>query len=352
MSSASSARKVAVITGTNSNLGINIAYRLLEEVPSDERLTIVVTSRSLPRANEVIAKIAEYNANVTKRESILDFDYLLIDFSNMVSVLNAYYELTKRYTEINYFYVNAAQGVYAGINWLQATKDVLINPLEAVTNPTYKIQRVGVKSKDGMGLVFQANVFGPYYLLHKIKPLLSNGKARVIWISSIMSDPKYLSFNDLQFLKSDSVYESSKRSIDLLHVATYENLRNQNITQYLVHPGIFTSFSFFEYLNVFSYYGMLFLFYFARLLGSPWHNIAGYKGANSVIFASLKANPEEGDTQKLKYGSATRMNGDEYIKATSISDPSGAADVLKYLNELTAEWDEKLKDQILETRKF
>ena len=67
MSSASLARKVAVITGTNSNLGINIAYRLLEEVPSDERLTIVVTSRSLPRANEVIAKIAEDNANVTKR---------------------------------------------------------------------------------------------------------------------------------------------------------------------------------------------------------------------------------------------------------------------------------------------
>lgn len=344
-------RIVAVITGTNSNLGLNIAYRLLESLPADKRLTIVVTSRSLPRVNEVIGKIAEYNVTRTKRKAVLDFDYLLVDFTNMVSVLNAYYELNKKYSAINYLYINAAQGVYSGIDWIHATKEVLSNPLEAVTNPTYKIQRVGVKSNDDLGLVFQANVFGPYYFIHKIKHLLSNGNARVIWVSSLMSAPKYLSFNDLQLLKTDASYEASKRLVDLLHLATYKDLKqNYNITQYLVHPGIFISYSFFQYLNFATYYGMLFLFYLARLIGSPWHNISGYTGANSVIYATVKAEPEGNAPQDLKYGSASYKNGQEYIQSTKVDLPTGTADVLSYIENLTEEWDEKLKDQIAETR--
>lgn len=69
--------------------------------------------------------------------------------------------------------MNAAQGIFDGIDWIGAVKEVFTNPLEAVTNPTYKIQLVGVKSKDDMGLIFQANVFGPYYFISKILPQLT-----------------------------------------------------------------------------------------------------------------------------------------------------------------------------------
>lgn len=342
---------VALITGTNSNLGVNIAYRLLEEIQKDQKLTIIVTSRSLPRANEVILKIKAYNDEKVHRTGVLEFDYLLVDFTNMVSILGAYYELLKKYAEINYLFINAAQGVYAGIDWFQATKDVLRNPLNAVTNPEYKIQRVGVKSPDGMGLVFQANVFGPYYLIHKIQPLLSKGKGRVIWISSLLSDPKYLSMEDLQLLKTDLSYEGSKRELDLLHLATYEDLRKQGIVQYVVHPGIFTSFLFFQFLNVFTYYGMLMLFYLARYLGSPWHVISGYTAANSAIFAAVSADPNGGDLQTIKYGSATSRSGKGYIKTTEL-DETGKNDVKGFFNKLVEEWDEKLKDQIMGERKF
>ncbi|EDO17716.1 hypothetical protein Kpol_1033p20 [Vanderwaltozyma polyspora DSM 70294] len=339
-------RKVAIVTGTNSNLGLNIVYRLLEREDPDTRLTIVVTSRTLPRVREVIDQIKKY-ADKLNRPGVVDYDYLLVDFTNMVSVLSAYNDL-KKYKAIHYFFVNAAQGVYDGIDWVGATKQSLTAPMEAVTNPNYRIQRVGVKSKDGMGLVFQANVFGPYYLIQKILPQLVAGHARIVWVSSLMSDPKYLSFNDLQMIKSDVTYEGSKRLVDLLHLASYKDLASKGIKQYLVHPGIFQSNSFNKFLNVFTYYGMLFMFYLARLLGSKWHNIVGYKAANAPVYVATMKDTNIKD-QQLKYGSATTWDAREYIETQEI-DSTGSNDVLKYMDNLKNEWDEKLKNQITNTR--
>lgn len=343
----------ALITGTSGNLGINIAKRLIKEVPADTRITIIVTSRTLANANQTIAQLNDYNIREVKRSAILDFDYSLVDFTDMVSILSAVYELSKSHDCIDYVYLNAAQGVYEGIDWLGATIECCSNPIKGVTYPTYKIQKVGVKSTDGLGLVFQANVFGPYYFIHKLieyKMFEKSTDARIIWISSVMSKPSYLSMNDLQLLESHESYEGSKRLVDLIHLATYESLLEKyNIKQYLTHPGILTSFSFFRFLNPFTYYGMLMLFYIARFLGSPWHNIYGWIAANSQIFVSLYANPEN-DKQNIKYGSACRWNGEEYVKITEL-DPTGKADVLLYFDTLVQEWDEKLKDQIVNTRK-
>lgn len=337
--------KVAVITGTNSNLGMNIAYRLLTEVPHETNLTLVVTSRTLPRVQEVITKIKEYAIhNLPQRTGQLEFDYLLVDFTDMVSVLSASYELNKKFKHIDYVFVNAAQGVYSGIDWILAFKCIAVNLLDAVTFPTYKIQRIGVKSGDDMGLVFQGNVFGPYYFTHKIQHLLEGG-GRIIWISSIMSEPKYLSHNDLQLIKSPEPYEGSKRLMDLLHIGSYKSLKkDHDIASYVVHPGIFTSFSFFQYLNVFTYYGMMLLFYVARFLGSQIHNISGYTAAHAPVAAALGEKE-----QSLKISSLSDCWGKELLGTNEI-DPTGAEDVAAYMNNLVAVWDEKLKDQIVDTR--
>lgn len=336
---------VAVITGTSSNLGFNIAVRLLEGLPDNKEITLVVTSRTLPKVKEVISDIKKYIVEkIPTKVNKVEFDYLLVDFTDMVSILSAYYELNKRYKHIDYLFINAAQGVYGGIDWTGAVLEVLQSPIEAVTNPTYKLQKVGVESGDKLGLVFQANVFGPYYFIHRIKHLLENG-GKIVWISSLMSSPKYLSFNDLQLLRSPASYEGSKRLVDLMHFGTYNKLEKEyGIKQYLVHPGIFTSFSFFQYLNVFTYYGMLFLFYLARFLGSPYHNISGYIAANAPVAAAL------GQTkQNCKTASACTRSGKEYLLEEEI-DSTGLDDVVLYLDTLTKEWDEKLKDQIVNTR--
>lgn len=326
---------------------MNIVYRLIEAEEDDTRITIIVTSRTLPRVREVIDNIKAY-VDKLDRSGIVDYDYLLVDFTDMVSILNAYYEMNKKYQKLDYFFACSAQGVYDGIDWIGAVKEICANPIKGATDPHYKIQRVGVKSQDGMGLVFQCNVFGPYYLTQKLLPLLENAKGRIIWISSIMSDPKYLSFDDLQLLKTDSSYEGSKREIDLLHIATYDKLRERGIKQYLIHPGIFTSMSFFQYLNVFTYYGMLFMFYLVRWLGSPWMNISGYTAANAPVYVARLVS-QTFEKQDVKYGSACTRDGHEYIKIQEV-DKTGAEDLLKYLDDLKADWDDKLKDQITNSR--
>lgn len=335
--------KVAVITGTNSNLGINIAFRLLDKIPASQNITIVVTSRTLPRIKEVITTIKNHAQN-TGRTGFVEFDYLLVDFTNMTSVVGAFYELNKKFSHIDYVFINAAQGCYSGINWFQAFKDITHNLLDAVTFPTYKIQRVGVKSADDMGLVFQGNVFGPYYFLRKLEGLLSGG-GRIVWILSVMSDSKYLSFDDLQLLKTPEPYEGSKRLVDLVHAGTFASLKQKHdIHSYVVHPGIFTSFSFFQYLNVVTYYGMMLLFYIARFLGSKIHNISGYKAANAPIDVALHSKDP-----LLKYASSCDRWGNEFIDKVEI-DPTGSEDVVAYVEGLAKSWDEKLEHQITPTR--
>lgn len=336
--------KVALITGTNSNLGLNIAYRLLTESPLDTNLTIIVTSRTLPRVKEAITTIKEYSIqHLPGRPGYLEFDYLLVDFTDMVSIVSAYYELNKKYKHIDYLFVNAAQSVNAGIDWIKATKSVFKNVIEAVTFPTFKLQRVGVKSGDGLGLVFQGNVFGPYYFVHRIKHLLQGG-GRIIWVSSIVAEPKYLSFDDLELLETPEPYEGSKRLIDLVHAGNYQKWNKEGIHSYVVHPGVFTSFSYFQYLNAFTYYGMMILFYIARFMGSTIHNISGYIAANSPVSAAL-TQPD----QCKKLAACCNRWGKEFLDFVEI-DPTGAEDVEKHLSALAIVWDEKLKDQIVETR--
>ena len=55
-------------------------------------------------------------AKIPTKVNKVEFDYLLVDFTDMVSILSAYYELNKRYKHIDYLFINAAQGVYGGID--------------------------------------------------------------------------------------------------------------------------------------------------------------------------------------------------------------------------------------------
>ena len=88
--------KVAVITGANSNLGLNIAYRLLEKIPFSEDLTIVVTSRTLPSVTECIELINKHHSQL-ERSGSLSFDYLLVAFPALVRLLDAFYSLLKKF---------------------------------------------------------------------------------------------------------------------------------------------------------------------------------------------------------------------------------------------------------------
>lgn len=180
----------------------------MDTVPETTRLTIVITSRTFPNVKTAIAELKEYyNKTHFSRPALIEFDYVCFDLASMVSLASAVRELEIRFSKIDYLFLNASLALYDGINWSQACIDTLKDPYEAFTYAHYKKQRLVKPSIDGMGSVFQANVFAPWYLIRRLTarrqtdpsrlevasadtPLLGPG-SKVFWVSSLTADNIY-----------------------------------------------------------------------------------------------------------------------------------------------------------------
>lgn len=66
--------------------------------------------------------------------------------------------------------LNAGLGAFSGIDWFRAVYEVLTDLKAAVTSPGFKIQTAGKISGDGLGWVWQCNVFGHYVLVRICSP--------------------------------------------------------------------------------------------------------------------------------------------------------------------------------------
>ena len=278
--------------------------------------------------------------------------------------------------------LNAGMGGWIGVDWIPACRDVLMDVIDAVTWPKFKIPNVGavVKSqlsrsglKSGeedtqpllpnqekleeppLGEVFCSNVFGHYILSHELMPLLtrpssaiSQAGGKIIWISSVEALSESFSLDDIQGLKSQTPYESTKRLSDLLAItadlpsvrslsAPFFNPANtitgstastdQNAsgnaklvkpTMVVTQPGIFAS----EImpLNWFLVACYKLVFLVARWLGSPWHPIEPYKAAVAPAWLALMEPEtlEEMGGTKIKWGSSTDTGGNERVKKTEV----------------------------------
>ena len=273
--------------------------------------------------------------------------------------------------------LNAGIGGWIGIDFVFATKEILLDLVDAVTWPAYKISKIGDLAKpqssyksttmggedtqplpcEGekseeppLGSVFCSNVFGHYILAHELMPLLSqpaskeaHAGGKIIWQSSIeaCSHPNLLDVDDIQGLKSKVPYESSKRLLDVLALsselpsvqriaATYFDPRDGATSNkksektgvqprmYVSHPGIFASDIL--PLNIVLVVIYKFVFLIARWLGSPWHPIEPEKAAVAPVWVAL-AEEETVDSmqiQKSKWGSSTDQRGNERVLKTDV----------------------------------
>lgn len=348
--------RVALVTGANGYLGQCICRRLITEISTDhkevEKLTIVVTSRTFRTVTAIVKDLQSFTQKLqlkSKCKLQVSFDYLLFDQTDMVSVLTASYQLQKRFTHLDYIFFNSSHSQMGGIDYWQATKDFFTNPIRAFTVGTFKIQGVARKSGDGMGATFEANVFAPYFLVQHIKESLLHPGSRLIWISTSISLPEFFDPNDIGIEKSEHSYECSKYELELLHQATYKQLYEKDgIQSWLLQPGVFKSTTFVPTMNIFMYISMLVMFYICRWFGSPYHCIYPELASNAPIWCALKADPKV-DSMGIKYGSSTSRLGSERLMRSNVDfTEENAALVLDYVKGLEKEWDEKLKDQVLE----
>ena len=329
----------AVFLGCRTELDLSIAYRLLNVTDSGAHLTFVLLSETKEDGQEMRKLIDEYNDKLEKPRSIVT-DIITINLSDMHNVYEVSHQLNKKCEVINYLFINVTSGYLDNIDWLRLLRGLTTKGFKTLKDPSLQAQKLGVTSKDGMGFVFQTSVFAPYYLMKKLLGPLSKENGVVVWVSSLKADEIYVPVDDLELYETNTPTDDSRRLIDLLHLASYKDLKIKGVYQYFVHPGVFINQPICNKIGVILYYLLFLIFYLSRFLGSYWHTIDPYKAANSAIYVTLFKD-RDFERQDLKYGSATYSDGYEHVIPEEVDDVE-KYDVYNYVKKKEDVWDRKL----------
>lgn len=351
------------LTSRRSGLGFAICCRLIDEFlftrPTSQSLCLIYTTRDEKKSNDTLDRLQQHlNVHTKKRKTALNsrisFQPQQLDLTSLLSVRSLSEKLITSIPKLDAIVLNAGYGGFTGLNWPKAVWGVLTDFPFEVTYPTYKLSGVGYttapqlsrqpttaeKPPPPLGQVFCSNLFGHYYLAHRLVPLLSTppSEGRIIWVSSVEAYAHTFSVDDMQGLSSSTAYESSKRLTDILALTSslpstrryvqrfLSTPLQQPETQvalpniYLTHPGICTTGII--PLHWIPYYFMMFAFYLARWLGSPWHTVSSYKGACAPVWLALASQEEldalEERDSKGKWGSCVDWTGEERVMRTEV----------------------------------
>lgn len=72
---------------------------------------------------------------------------------------------------IDWLLFNAGVAEVIALHWGIVAKQGLTDPVMLFTVPKYLIEKVGSTTEDRLGLIFQANVFGHYYIVFPLSSL-------------------------------------------------------------------------------------------------------------------------------------------------------------------------------------
>ncbi|KAG8218311.1 hypothetical protein J3R82DRAFT_3925 [Butyriboletus roseoflavus] len=287
--SSNSPRPIIIVTGANayeksiyalmfpqltvcSGVGFGICHRLIfqlsigsrEQVSNElelncDGLTLILACRNKQRAEAARAKlhdIADEQVRRAKRSPGYDghaeifrknlhIAIHIIDLADVQSIFHFADEIAQNYPYVSHLICNAGVACFTRIVWPLAFHQLLTDWIAAVTAPRYFLQRVGDVSQDGLGWVWQCNVFGHYILFRALEPMLTkHTAARVVWISSHEASSEFYDPKDWQLVKSEHSYECSKYQMNMisLHLdreALHGQLNGTTAVRHLtVYPGI------------------------------------------------------------------------------------------------------------------
>jgi 3-keto steroid reductase len=255
-----------------------------------------------------------------------------------------------RLPRLDVIVLNAGIGGWIGLNWPLAIKEVLMDVVQGVTWPTFKLADMGAVTKPQtsssnttsddddakpllssqersneppLGKVFCSNIFGHYLLAHELMPLLSKPAStssksggKVVWMSSIEAmSSAFLDAEDIQGLRSTTSYESTKRLADVLaltsdlpsvqrYSTSFFNIKDtvsasrsriidtddDNLP--VLKPKLYVTHPGVFASEIIPLHAILvfiykFVFLFARWIGSPWHTIDPWKAAVAPVWVTL-----------------------------------------------------------------
>ncbi|XP_032174367.1 3-keto-steroid reductase isoform X1 [Mustela erminea] len=217
-------RKVVLVTGASSGVGLALCKRLLEE---DDELHVCLACRNVGKAEAVRgALLASHPAT--------EVSIVQVDVCSLQSVLRAAGELKQRFQRLDCVYLNAGimpnpqLNIKALFSSLFSRKVIhIFSTAEGLLTQEDRV------TADGLQEVFETNIFGHFILIRELEPLLchSDHPSRLIWTSSRNARRSNFHLEDIQHRRGQEPYSSSKYAIDLLSVALNRNFNPR------VRPG-------------------------------------------------------------------------------------------------------------------
>ncbi|XP_074077970.1 3-keto-steroid reductase/17-beta-hydroxysteroid dehydrogenase 7 isoform X1 [Macrotis lagotis] len=297
-------KKVVVVTGASSGIGLALCGRLLSE---DDRLHLCLACRNPGKAEATRASLLSAHPSA-------EISLVHLDVSNLQSVFQASKELKLRFGRLDYLYVNAGimpnpqfnlKAFFSGlfsrkVIHMFSTAEGLLTQEDRVT-------------ADGLQEVFETNVFGHFILIRELEPLLCcpDIPSQVIWTSSSNARKSNFSLEDIQHVKGSEPYSSSKYATDLLSLALNRNFNQQGLYSSVVCPGTVLTNLTYGILPPFIWTLLtpivfLLRFFINSLTTTP------YNGAEALLW--LFRQKPEFLNPLTKYHSATTGLGNNYVK--------------------------------------
>ncbi|KAF9464278.1 hypothetical protein BDZ94DRAFT_1162332 [Collybia nuda] len=361
-----SSRPIIIVTGANSGVGFGICQRLLfqlcEKNPTDalpqgfapnafddakhvyDGLTLIMACRSTKRAEAARTKLLRlfeahvetlrnqpiYDGHAHKFQENVNIEIHTLDLASVTSVFRFSEEMSS-YPYISHLICNAGVASFSSIHWPACLKQLFTEPIVAITAPTFYLQHQGEISADGLGWVWQCNVFGHYTLFRAIEPLLlastSPLGSRVIWMSSLEASPTFYEPEDWQLKKTEHSYESCKYQIDLIasqldRVALRDPNGKPRIRHFVTQPGVCSTNVSRALAGPFLDMLKVILFYIGRMCGSPHHTIKPFKAAIGAVHLSLVslAFITLSASTPVRFGAETDRWGAERVGLTEVKD--------------------------------
>ncbi|XP_058898371.1 3-keto-steroid reductase/17-beta-hydroxysteroid dehydrogenase 7 isoform X1 [Kogia breviceps] len=301
-------RKVVLITGASSGVGLALCRRLLEE---DHELHLCLACRNMSKAEAV--RTALLASHPTAEVSTVQ-----VDVSSLPSVFQASKELKQRFQRFDYVYLNAGimpnpqlniKALFCGLFSRKAIH--IFSTAEGVLTQSEKI------TADGLQEVFETNVFGHFILIRELESLLchSDSPSQLIWTSSRNAVKSNFSLEDIQHSKGQEPYSSSKYAIDLLSVALNRNFNQRGLYSSVACPGTVLTNLTYGIIPPFVWTLIMPIIWLLRFFANAF-TLTPYNGAEALVW--LFHQKPESLNPLVKYLSATTGFGSNYVTSEKI----------------------------------
>ncbi|XP_072276243.1 3-keto-steroid reductase/17-beta-hydroxysteroid dehydrogenase 7 [Pyxicephalus adspersus] len=287
-------RKVVVVTGANSGIGLALCERLLSQ---DDQIRLCLACRNMQRAE------AARSALLSSHPSA-DVSILQVDVGKVKSVVQAATALKER-----------------NVVSMFATGEGLLTQEDRVT-------------EDGLQEVFETNVFGHFILIKELEPLLchTDHPSQLIWTSSSNARKSAFSLSDYQHSQGQESYSSSKYATDLLSVALNKKYNKEGIYSSVVCPGLVMTNLTYGILPSFFWTLIMPIMWLIRLFTNSF-TISPFNGAEALVW--LFNQRPESLNPLAKYHSCTSGFGNSYVNPVKMDLDVASSDLFyKKLLEL------------------